>query len=162
IHDRFRVFTVRDRMTEALGGTRPTNNPIWTRPGGGITELLSPTSLPVAEMVGFLDRWLDALDVEKAAGADPQTDEEWQERLARTRPRELTDDCVTPEGERLASEDVYDTENACTEAYPVHGDPRTSAGAPRRNDVVKCSLVPADPDAYEGVSFTPEQVERLS
>ncbi len=160
IHDRFRAFSVRDRMTK--DGERAVNNPIWTRPGRGITELLSPESLPIAAMVGLLDRWLDAIEVERAGSADPHTDAEWQELLAHAKPKGLTDDCVTSDGERHAADDLYDTENRCTEEYPVHGDPRTAAGAPRRNDVIKCTLRPVDPDSSDGVDFTDEQVERLS
>ena len=44
----------------------------------------------------------------------------------------------------------------------MHGDPRTSAGAPLRNDVIKCSRTPADPQSYDDVSFTEEQAKRLA
>jgi len=160
IHDRFRAFSVRDRMAEAAGGERPTNDPLWTRPGKSIAELVEPGSLPIAQMVEHLDQWLDAMARQDKRPADDDV-AGWQRLLARTRPKGLTDDCTTPEGEHLASDDVYDGDNACTKAYPIHGDPRTAAGEPRRNDVVKCALRPADPSLYDGVTFTEEQATRL-
>ncbi len=159
IHDRFRAFSTRDRMAEALG-ERPTNFVLWTRQGTSIAELVSPESLPIGEMVAHLDAWLDAIADEDEL-PDEDDVEGWQELLGRTRPDGLTDDCITPDGERIAADDVYDGDNACTEAYPIHGDPRTAAGAPRRNDIVKCALQPADPTLYEGVTFTDEQAARL-
>ncbi|MGI8709814.1 MAG: DUF6351 family protein [Acidimicrobiales bacterium] len=44
--------------------------------------------------------------------------------------------------------------------YPIAGDPRTVAGAPRRDDILKCELKALDPDAYE-VDLTPAQLDRL-
>lgn len=153
IHDRFRAFGIRDRMT--LDGRRPTNHVIWTRPGRGLSEL--GRTVPEQEIVGLLVEWLESLSLDRD---DPGDDAGWQAKLGRTRPSGLTDDCVTPDGVRLASLDVYDRDNACTAAYPIHGDPRTAAGMPRRNDVVKCQLVAVDPESY-GVPFTPQQVDRL-
>ncbi len=159
IHDRFRAFSIRDRMTSAAGA-RPTNQVLWTRPGKGITELVKSDSLPLKEMVDQLDAWLVALEKVTPA-TPPATDADWQKLLADTRPASLTDDCITSDGQRLASDDVYDTDNGCTQAYPIHGDPRTAAGAPRRNDIIKCQLRPVDPASYAAVTFTEPQTVRL-
>jgi len=160
IHDRFRAFSIRDRMTTAAG-SRPTNQVLWTRPGKGITELVKSDSLPLKEMIDQLDAWLVAIESARPA-TTPVTDADWQKLLADTRPESLSDDCVTPDGERLASDDVYDTDNACTKAYPIHGDPRTAAGAPRSNEIIKCQLEPVDASAYGAATFTEIQATRLA
>ncbi len=43
----------------------------------------------------------------------------------------------------------------------MHGDPRTAAGARRADDVLKCALVPPDPEAYVH-PLTPDQTDRLA
>ena len=160
IHDRFRAFTIRDRMS--TDGKRPTNEVLYTRPGTGITQLLDGGTLPILEMVQQLDKWLDNLDAAKAkASAAPTTDAAWQSLLADTRPQDLTDNCVTPDGQKLASDDVYDTDNACTKAFPVHGDPRRAAAESLKNDIIKCQLVPVDASSY-GVALTADQGKRLA
>ena len=57
-------------------------------------------------------------------------------------------------------DDVFDEGQPCAEAYPYHGDPRTAAGAPLANDVLKCQTVPVDAASY-GVEFTAAQAARL-
>ena len=69
------------------------------------------------------------------------------------------------DGVHLVGDDVYDglspDNTACTATYPIHGDPRTAAGAPLANDIVKCTLGPVDAGAY-GVPFTTAQADRLA
>ncbi len=163
IHDRFRAFSIRDRMS--VDGVRATNEVIWTRPGTSISELVNSTTVPIVEMVDGVQRWLEALDQATAESGTPTDDAGWQARLAKTRPKDLTDDCVTADGTRLAADDVYDTDNVCTREYVIHGDPRTAAGAARRNDVIKCALQPVDASGYAGpggtITFTSAQAARL-
>ncbi len=56
---------------------------------------------------------------------------------------------------------IYAGPNACTKAYPLHGDPRTAAGAPLRNDILACHLEPAGQATYS-VTFTAAQRDRLA
>jgi len=163
IHDRFRAFSIRDRMS--VDGVRATNEVIWTRPGTSISELVNSTTVPIVDMVDGVQRWLDALDEATTKSGTPDDDSGWQTRLAQTRPKDLTDDCVTADGTRLAADDVYDTDNACTREYVIHGDPRTAGGGARRNDVIKCALEPVDASSYAGpggtITFTSAQASRL-
>jgi hypothetical protein len=55
---------------------------------------------------------------------------------------------------------VYDHLDPCTRAYPVHGDPRTGAGAPQANDILACQLQDLD-RAREPAPFTDSQWRRL-
>jgi hypothetical protein len=161
IHDRFRAFAVRDRMARE-SGARPTNDPLWTRQGTSIAELVDPETLPIVDMIGLLDQWLDDLDRDEAPRPADDDVDGWQGLLARTRPKGLADDCITPDGDHLVGDDVYDAGHPCAEAYPVHGDPRTAAGVPQRDDVIKCTLRPSDPGAYADISFTDAQAARLA
>ena len=45
--------------------------------------------------------------------------------------------------------DIYTTPGPCRDNYPLHGDPRTAAGAPLRNDILKCQLKPAATSDYK-------------
>ena len=83
-----------------------------------------------------------------------------RDQLLAARPDGLADDCLV-DGTHVVGDEVYDGENACTATYPVHGDPRTAAGAPLANDILKCALRPADASVY-GVPFTAEQADRLT
>ena len=48
----------------------------------------------------------------------------------------------------------------CSQAYPLHADPRQVAGAPLVNDVLACHLVAVDAGSY-GVGLSDDQVARL-
>ena len=61
----------------------------------------------------------------------------------------------------LKGTDVYSGSNACTRAYPVHGDPRTAAGAPLRNDILSCQLEPVGSFHYP-VTLTGAQQQQLA
>ena len=159
IHDRFRAFSVRDRMS--TDGKRATNEVLYTRQGTNISELVDARSLPDLEMIQQLDRWLDAVDVATRGTARPTTDAGWQKLLGSTRPKGLTDNCVTPDGQAFISDDVYETDNPCTKAFVIHGDPRTAAGAPRSNEIIKCQLTKVDDTTY-GTPLTPDQQARLA
>jgi hypothetical protein len=57
-----------------------------------------------------------------------------------SRPADLTDSCWSREGERIADA------ARCTQLFPAYSDPRIAAGAPLRNDILKCAVKPAAPD----------------
>jgi hypothetical protein len=154
IHDRVRLFAIRDRM--AAAGAPAGTRVIWTAPPDAVLGWLRGEGFrgfpSEGETVDLLVEWLEA------AAADTSGDDR-ATVLARTRPAAVADDCLVGD-EHLRGDAVYAEANACTEAYPVHGDPRMAAGGPRTADVVACRLAPIDPEAY-GVPLTVGQLERL-
>lgn len=135
IHDRFRLFSIRARLTadEDRG-----NITIWTRgsDGDAVAAAEGAAFSPVETTV-LLDEWLTSGE----------------------RPAPAVDNCVDTQGEVIRGDDVYEA-GPCKELFPVHGDPRIAAGAPITNDVIKCRRVPVRADAY-GVDLRPEQLRRL-
>jgi hypothetical protein len=152
IHDRQRIFAIRERL--ATGTETDRNLVAWTRPGrGSLTETLLGAVGETAAVIELLDEWLTA------AAAD-SSGRPLAQRLAANRPEAAVDTCVTPEGETLSGDDVYETDNACTAAYPVSSDPRRVAGASLSNDIMKCALAAVDADAYP-VALSRDQLARL-
>ena len=157
IHDRQRAFAIRHRL-RGSDGNDDANLSIWTVPVGGglgaLTELISGGPLDSdPPLVSVLDRWLTSAEDAPAKGS-------LAERLAAARPPEAQDRCVLPTGEIESGPGIYDDGAACTAAYPVHADPRRVAGAPLVNDVLACTLVDIDPDAY-GIALDDGQLDRL-
>jgi hypothetical protein len=137
IHDRFRLFTIRRRL--ARNGRPSPNLTIWTRGSSGdIVQALTGTAFDPAEIVRLLDEWL-------TTGKQPD---------------EAGDNCTDAEGNIVRGSRIYTTPGPCRDLYPLHGDPRTAAGAPLVNDRLKCQTRRADPARYE-VEFTSEQAQRL-
>lgn len=143
IHDRFRSFTIRARLTgdETVGSP---NRVIWSRPGAGLVEAIGGNGAGEDVAIWSGPEILDALVAWAETGV---------------RPEGVADDCVI-DGDRIFGDDVFDQGQPCAEAYPYFGDPRTAAGAPIQNDVIKCTTVAADPLSY-AVEFTDQQAERL-
>jgi hypothetical protein len=160
IHDRFRAFSIRDRFKRA-DGTNPPNHMIWTRgipKGQTLIDALTGTVDVGIELVVTLDEWLTAMGKDTASTTPDQ-------RLEKNRPANAIDNCLDTSGTRVSGLDVYDTPGPCRDLYPIHGDPRTAAGAPRRNDIGKCQLQPAA-GAWDAkvvtVPFTAEQRARYT
>lgn len=149
IHDRFRLFTIRERMEVANGGPAD-NRVIWTRGGAGLLAVVSgddPGSIS-EEDPGTVPTPTETIDllVEWATTGE--------------RPDGVADDCLV-ESDRIVGDDVFADGEPCAEAYPYHGDPRTAAGQSLSNDVIKCTTVPVDAAGY-GVDFTEAQEGRLA
>ncbi|MCB1248015.1 MAG: hypothetical protein KDB36_01320 [Acidimicrobiales bacterium] len=158
IHDRFRAFSMRERLRNP-DGSNPPNHMIWTRglpDGSNLVQSLSGSLDVGSEAITVLDTWLTALDADTSG--DPI-----EVRLERTRPDEAIDNCITADGERLSGLGIYDEPGPCRDLYPLHGDPRTVAGAPLADDVLKCSLQPVAEAVEQGRygQATEEQVTRL-
>ncbi len=157
IHDSFRKFSIRDRLTRADGTTDP-NLIIWTVPGptsaGALDAQLTGALNDVTAQIVLLDQWLTAAHTDPTLASAPAA-------LAAARPTTAVDRCTTPAGAMVTGPATYEGPNACTKAYPVHGDPRTAAGAPQRNDVLKCQLEPVAKATYS-VPFTSAQRQRLA
>jgi hypothetical protein len=166
IHTRDRAFAARERV-RLEDGTLPPNLMIWTRglPDGEtlVDSLTGSVSLGL-EVVSVLDEWATAAAEEERADPGALSDAEIGEILERTRPQLAVDNCITVTGDREADVELYETAGPCTDPYPASGSPRTTAGAPLRNDILKCELQPV-PDAVDaGVyddELTDEQVARL-
>lgn len=173
IHDRWRAFSIRERLARALAGTtgergstapRPLsdtpNMVLWTTSGGSIVEGVTGGRTDTRDSaVAALSEWLDALD-EAGRPDDDAPAREWAAALGFSRPASLTDQCLLPDGRMLSGPDVYVGDNECTRAYPPMGDPRTVAGQDLAATTGKCRLSPVDPDSY-GIELTPEQEARL-
>ena len=61
--------------------------------------------------------------------------------MLRNKPADLTDGCWTATGERVHETATSGT-GTCNTLYPSFADSRMAAGAPLRNDVLKCNLKP--------------------
>lgn len=146
IHDRFRSFTMRQRLVDANG--HAANQVIWASP---TPQLWSQSAY---QALGVMDQWLTA------AAAD-SSDRPFAEKVVGARPSEATDGCWLPDGTRIDEPAVYGGTGICDSLYPAYGDPRLAAGSPLANNVVKCSLKPLDPADYPGVAFTAGQWSRL-
>jgi hypothetical protein len=138
IHDRFRAFSLRDRLRRA-DGSNPPNHMIWTRgvpKGQTLVDALTGTVDVGSELVSTLDTWLTQMSKDTTSRSQ-------DERLEKNRPAAAIDNCIDASGARVSGLDVYDKPGYCRDQFPIHGDPRTAAGAPRRNDIGKCQLQPA-------------------
>jgi hypothetical protein len=143
--DRFRAFSLRDRL---VGGSGPDAAPgfqIWTT---------TPADHDPIDSVAVMDDWLTALRADRSGGS-------LADALERNRPDDAVDECAGGGGTggEETDEDV-DEDDPCADRFPISGDPRTVAGAPRSNQVLKCELKPVDPADYE-VDLTVDQLNRI-
>jgi hypothetical protein len=160
IHDRFRMFSLAERLEGADGAQAP-NLALWTRPklpDGSMIEQLAGALSTGAQITRTLDAWATALKAD-------DSNRPISEKLAESRPPEAVNACLDVDGEVVAAgPDVYDGPGPCTDTYPMGGDPRTVAGAPLRNDIGKCALQTVEEAVKAGVyevEPTEEQVAAL-
>ncbi|MDP1932874.1 MAG: DUF6351 family protein [Gammaproteobacteria bacterium] len=112
------------------------------------------------ENLALMDQWLAAL---KSDTSDlPLLD-----KIVRTKPADLQDDCFAENGERIVEKAVFDpdrlfdnTGSRCNSIFPPHAGLRLVAGGPLSNDVLKCQLKPIDYSDYN-IAFTDEEKVRL-
>jgi hypothetical protein len=152
IHDWFRAFSLRDRLTGA-DGVLPPNVVIWTAENTNVdlnAALAGEASLG-NEPVFAMDTWLTAARGDGSVRPS-------LEALTKSRPNQAHDRCVL-NGRITYGDRVFDT-GPCHDFFVLHGDARTAAGAPRRNDILKCELMPIDVNAY-GTPLTDAQAARL-
>jgi hypothetical protein len=139
IHTRFRAFTIRDRLRRRGRPPEP-NQLLWTRPSEG------NLGASLAGAAGGDDRLTTTLDTWLTGGE---------------RPADAVDVCTDADGAVIASgEDLVRVERRCNRTYPVFGDPRTAAGAPVRNDILKCRRKPVRARDH-AVDLTSQQLDRL-
>ena len=145
IHDRFRDFSVRERLRKVNG--RADNQVIWVFPNGDRALTAKVNALAIDTM----SQWLDALKKVGASGPDA---------VARTKPAAAKDGCWDGKGARIDEPATFDGAGTCNTLYPVHRDPRLVAGAPIADDIVKCRLKAVDAADYR-VLFTAGEMDEL-
>ena len=147
IHTRFWSFTTRQRLIDANGSAG--NQVILT------AGLATPATAGVqAVVLRSMDAWLTAIGADDRVGSA-------RDKVLRDKPADLVDGCWDGSGTRFNEPAVYQGSGRCDTLYPSFADTRIAAGAPLRDDVLKCQLTPLDFGAY-GVTFTDEQRARLA
>jgi hypothetical protein len=153
IHDQYRSFITRARLTAANGSAA--NQVIMTFPlvskataaSNGTFLWIAPTLVPK------MDQWLDALSVDKS-------EKSLIDKIAAARPADIADACWSDEGEKIVEKRSRNSSERCNQLYPLHGDPRIAAGEPFKEDILKCALKPIAPGDYVH-PLTPDQLTRL-
>lgn len=147
IHDRFRDFTVRERLRKSNG--RFDNQVIWVYPSGAAALGQKVT----AHAIDTMSQWLDA--VAKDTSTTPAI-----EKIVRAKPATATDGCWDAEGTRIDEIATFDGPGRCNTLFPNHKNPRLVAGSPVADDIGKCQLKPIDPRDYKA-SFSADDMQRL-
>jgi hypothetical protein len=153
IHDQYRSFVMRARLTSANGSAD--NQVILTfpfsrKPSPALGAAVGAT---MGSLIPKMDEWLDAL-------ANDTSQRGVAEKIAAARPVDLTDACWSDDGEKIAEKRTYASKGRCAQMFPLHGDPRIAAGAPLKEDILKCALKPVDAKDYVH-PLTTEQLGRL-
>jgi hypothetical protein len=147
IHDRFRDFSVRERLRKSNG--RIDNQVIWVYPGN-----VSGLGQKVAGLaIDTMSAWLDALAKTPATGSAA-------DRIKRTKPVAATDGCWDLDGARIDEPATFEGTGRCNTLFPNHKNPRLVAGSPIADDVTTCALKTVDARDYKA-SFTAEQMQLL-
>ena len=157
IHDRWRIFSLRERLADDDGTASPALS-IWSTPGGSLGAALQGGATETRnQAIDALAAWLANLDQQGGGAEDDATR---AMTLESTRPASAVDRCVLPDGTEITGPDVYRGDNDCTAAYPLAGDPRRAAGGGLDGLTGKCRLEAVDLDSY-GVPFGADQAGRL-
>jgi len=131
VHDRIRTFILRQRITREHGDAR--NQAILTTSrtatGAGVAAQLN------AHAVDRMDAWVTALLADTSSATKAA-------KVRAARPANLVDSCFDNAGNQIPETDVTGRTGACNALYPMHSDPRLTAGAPATHDVIKCQLKP--------------------
>jgi len=151
IHDRFRDFTMRERLRKANG--HADNQVIWVYPNG-----VSGLPATVASLaVDTMSEWLDELVGLKPA---PSTGPPTIDAIRRAKPAAAVDGCWDATGKRIDESATFDGPGRCNALYPSHRNSRLVAGAQLTDDVLKCQLKPVDSRDYR-VTFAAGEMTRL-
>ncbi len=147
IHDRFRDFSVRERLRKQHG--RVDNQVIWLSP----TRNPQVSALVTAQAIETMSAWLDTLA--KDTSSAPAI-----EKVVRAKPARAVDGCWDTAGARIDEPASFDGQGRCNQLYPNHTNPRLSAGAPLADDVLKCQVKPVAAVDYT-IAFTAEELGRV-
>jgi hypothetical protein len=160
IHDRFRDFTMRERLRKANG--RVDNQVLWIYPNTAATKAAGDTAAATTIALGTrvsalaidtMAQWLDAL--EKDTSNTPIA-----EKIKRAKPAAAVDGCWDAQGTRIDEPATFGGPGRCNALYPNHKNPRLVAGAPLTDDILKCRLKPIDARDYN-VTFAADDMTRL-
>jgi hypothetical protein len=148
-HDAVRAYQVRERLDARKG--RIDTHAIW-----------SGAPLP-NDAWNTMDRWITGLaDARSDAGGT--TTSGWADEVAATRPIDAADGCVvTTAGISPVAVNVPaggDRDQVCEQVFRPLGSPRTVAGGPPSEDIIKCSLRELEHD-LDGAGLDEGQWERL-
>ncbi len=100
-----------------------------------------------------MDAWLMALSKDKGPASR-------QEKVVRAKPADLVDACFDADGARI-DEPFGTVGGRCSALYPDSLPPRSLAGGPLANDVLKCALKPIDRTDYQ-VRLSDDEYARLA
>jgi hypothetical protein len=146
IHDRFRDFSVRERLRKANGHSD--NQVIWVHPAGKPALSQHVTGLAIDTM----RQWLDGIVKDPSATVI--------DRIRRQRPQAAADGCWDAAETRIDEVATFAGPGRCNALFPNHRNPRLIAGAPVADDIAKCQLKPIDPRDYR-TALSPEELTRL-
>ena len=150
IHDEYRSFVTRARLMAANGSVD--NQVMLTypraarKPGAERGEV-------VKTFVPKMDEWLDNL-------ARDSSQHSPIEKIAGARPSDLADACWSEGGDKIVEKRSFEGLSRCNQLFPPHGDPRTAAGEPLTEDILKCALKPIQPVDYVH-PLSQDQLQRL-
>ena len=145
-HDRVRSLIMRERIKDATK-LQARNMVILTH------ESFAGYSAALLQAVLDLDRWLDNISRDKSGQNAPA-------KVVLNKPAVLVDACWAADGKKIEEPASYRGPGRCNELFPTHGNPRIAAGAPLRDDVLKCVLKPVNVADYQKPLST-EQLARL-
>jgi hypothetical protein len=143
--DRLRPFSLLDRLAAGRGPDAVPGFQIWTE---------VPADHDPDAAVAVMDEWLTALGEDTAGGPVDEV-------LQRDRPDDAVDRCAPGAPGDDETGDEPEPEGPCADRFPISGDPRTVAGAPRSNQILKCEVKAVDPDDYEA-DLTVRQLAQIS
>jgi hypothetical protein len=154
-HDSFRSFSTRARLLAANGtaGNQIILMAARTDLSSALLDPKAPYRKIVVQAVLQMDRWLDAISLDTSS-APPSV------KIVRNKPLDLVDACWSDAGEKIAEPKAFSSNGRCSQIYPIHADPRIAAGAPLRDDVLKCALKALSLDDY-GRELSASQIRRL-
>jgi hypothetical protein len=154
-HDSFRSFSTRARLLAANGtaGNQIILMAARTDLSSALLDPNAPYRKIAVQAVLQMDRWLDAISLDTSS-APPSV------KIVRNKPLDLVDACWSDTGEKVAEPEAFGSNGRCSQMYPIHADPRIAAGAPLRDDVLKCALKSLSVDDY-GRKFSASQIRRL-
>jgi hypothetical protein len=148
-HDAARAYQIRERLRARKG--RIDTHAIWS-------------GLPLPnDAWNTMDRWIT--DLASARGAAGGTSAAgWADEVAETRPLDAADGCVvTTAGVSPLAVNVPlggAPDQVCEQVFRPLGSPRTAAGGPASEDVIKCSLRSLDRE-LDGPELDDDQWRRM-
>ncbi len=144
VHANWHSFALRERIKKEAGSLA--NHAMWRvgLPLKGAPWIDNPswraTGLPLRSLL-TMDRWLDAVDADTAAGSRA-------EKVARNRPADLRTFCYL--GTDYRTEVPIEATCDRDPALHYYTGTRQTAGAPFTSEVLKCALRPVDVADYRG------------